>query len=121
MSRGQVPGTRPAVGVIPGSAAPRANHAALLPDAYPEVMHRVRVLAALRAELAALGVITGGMVATRLQATLDLPGGPNVACRGGWLSWPVPSSGRDRGAVCAVHWAGDLPGATARLTRRAGP
>ena len=121
MSCGQVSGTRPAVGVIPGSAAPRANHATLLTGTYPEVMRRVRVLAALRAELAVLGVATGGMVATRLQATLDLPGGPTVTCRGGWLSWPVPGPGRNVGSACAVHWAGDLAGATGRLTRRAGP
>lgn len=118
MSFGQVSDTGPTVGVVPGSAAPRANHAALLPDAYPEVMRRVRVLAALRSELAVLGVATGGMVATRLQATLDLPGGPAVTCRGGWLSWPVPGSGRNLSSACAVHWPGDLAGATGRLTRR---
>ena len=117
MSCGQVSDARPAVGV----AAPGANHATLLPDAYLEVIRRARVLAELRAELTALGVATGGMVVTRLQATLDLPGGPTVTCRGGWLSWPVPGSGRNLGSACAVHWAGDLAGVTGRLTRRVDP
>ncbi len=121
MSRSQVPGTRPTIGVASGSAAAPVNHQALLPDAYSGVMRRVRVLAALREELAAQGVTTGGVVATRLQATLDLPGVLTVTCRGGWLSWPVPSSGRNIGSACGVHWAGDLAGATGRLTRRVGP
>ena len=119
MSRGQVPGTRPAAGVMLCPAAPPANRRALLPDAYSEVMRRVRVLAALREELAAQGVTTGGMVATRLQATLALPGGPSVTCRGGWLSWPVPGPGHHVGSASAVHWADDLGGATGRLTSRA--
>lgn len=119
MSRGQALGTCPAAGGMPCPAAPPADYRALLPDAYSEVMRRVRVLAALREELAAEGVITGGMVATRFQATLALPGGPTVTCRGGWLSWPVPGSCRHVGSVCAVHWADDLAGATGRLTSRA--
>lgn len=88
MSRGQAPGTHSAIGATRGPAAPPVNRRALLPGAHSEVMRRVRVLAALREELAAQGVTTGGMAATRLQATLNLPGGPTVTCRGGWLSWP---------------------------------
>jgi hypothetical protein len=122
MSCGQVPGISSAVvGVMPCPAASPVTHGALLSDAYLGVMWRVRVLAALRAELAAHGVTTGGMVATRLQATLDLPGGRTVTCRGGWLSWSVPDPDRKAGSACAVHWAGDLAGATGRLTRPSRP
>ena len=119
MIRGQAQGTHAAARVMLCLAAPPVRHRALLPDAYSEVMRRVRVLVTLRNELAARGVITGGMVSTRLQATLALPGGPTVTCRGGWLSWPVPGPGRHVGSACAVHWADDLVGATDRLTSRA--
>jgi hypothetical protein len=118
MSRGQAPVTCPAAGAMPCPAASPADCRALWPDAYSEVMRRMRVLAALREELAAQGVTTDGMVATRLQATLNLPGGPTVTCRGGWLSWPAPGPGSHVGAAYEVHWADDLAGATGRLTNR---
>jgi hypothetical protein len=105
---------------MPGpAAAPPVTHGVLLPDAYLGVMQRVRMLAALRAELADRGVTPGCMLATRLQATLDLPGGPTVTCRDGWLSWPAPPPGRNAGSAYAVHWAADLAGAASRLTHAA--
>ena len=119
MSRSQAPDTCRAAGALLSPAAASADNRALWPDAYSEAMQRVRVLAALRKELAARGVTTGGMVATRLQATLALPDGPTVTCRGGWLTWPVPGPGHHVGSACAVHWADDLAGATGRLTSRA--
>ena len=119
MSRDQAAGASPAAGAMPCPAASPADHRTLLPEPYSEVMRRVRVLAALREELAAQGVATDGMVASRLQATLNLPGGPSVTCRGGWLSWPAPGPSSHVGAAYEVHWADDLAGATGRLTNRA--
>lgn len=119
MSCGQPPGTGPALGVMPWLAAPAAGHATPL-DAYLGVMRQVQVLAGLRAELAARGSATGGMVATRLQATLNLPGGPAITCRGGWLCWPAPDPADSGGPVCAVHPASDPAGAADRLARPAG-
>jgi hypothetical protein len=78
-------------------------------------MWPAQVLAGLRTELAAQGVATGGIVATRLQATLGRTDGPAITCRAGWLSWPEQSPARDGPSAWAVHWAGDLAGATGRL------
>jgi predicted transcriptional regulator len=82
---------------------------------WPGSMPPAQVLDGLRTELAAQGVTTGGMVATRLQATLSLPDGPAITCRAGWLSWPEQSPARGSPPAWAVHWAGDLAGATGRL------
>jgi predicted transcriptional regulator len=75
----------------------------------------VQVLAGLRTELAAQGVRTSGMMATRLQATLGLRDGPAITCRGGWLTWPAHDPAGPGASAWAVHWAGDLAGATGRL------
>jgi hypothetical protein len=116
MSCSQTPGISPPVGVLPGPAAAPVTGGTPLPDACLRKLGPVRVLAGLRAELAARGLTPGGMVATRLQATLDLPGGLTVTCRGGWLSWPAPAPG---GSAHAVHWVGDMAGAAGRLARAA--
>lgn len=93
-----------------GYPAPRSSAAA-----WPQPPQPAQILARLRTELAAQGVATGGVVATRLQATLARPDGPAITCRGGWLSWPEQSPARDGPPAWAVHWAGDLAGATGRL------
>jgi predicted transcriptional regulator len=97
------PGSSPSPSLVPSAAG------------WPGPMRPVQVLAGLRAELAARGVTTGGMVATRLQATLGLPGGPAITCRGGWLTWPAHDPACADPSAWAVHWAGDLAGATGRL------
>ena len=100
-----------------GQAAPAATRWPPLPAGCLAAVPPVRVLAALRTELAAHGIATTGMTATRLQATLRLPGGRTVRCQGGWLSWPEQGHDGDGGSACAVHWVGDLVGASDRLTR----
>lgn len=82
---------------------------------WPGSIPPAQVLAGLRTELAAHGVATGAMVATRLQATLALPGRPAITCRGGWITWPEQTPTRGSPPAWAVHWAGDLAGATGRL------
>lgn len=78
----------------------------------------VRSLAALRAELAALGVTTSGLAVTRLQGTLTLAGGPAIRYRRGWLIWPAgPADGLGRPAI-ATHRAEDPAGAARRLAAR---
>jgi predicted transcriptional regulator len=99
-----------------GLAAAALMPLAPLPVEGMEEMLPVRALDTVRTQLAAYGIGTRGLLATRFQATLDLYGGRTITCRDGWLFWPAQNPDGPGGCVWAVHWVGDLAGAIERLT-----
>jgi hypothetical protein len=104
-------------------AVPRRTWTPMRPDLQPAkgeqgsptAMTPGRALAALLAELAACGVPVTGMIITRLQGTLTLPGGPVVCYCCGWLVWPTDRSSHRGRPLNALHSAHDPAGAARRL------
>jgi hypothetical protein len=72
-------------------------------------------LTALLGELNACGLHATGMVITRLQGTLTLPGGVTVQCCSGWLVWSTGRASRQGRPLHTLHSVHDPSGAARRL------
>lgn len=101
-------------------ACPGAGGEVAWPRRVVHVGVRRQTLRVLHDELAACGLPLTGMLLTRLQAVLMLPGGLVVRCWGSWLIWPA-----GRPSVCGrplhtIHPTADPAGAARRLAQASG-